>query len=95
MTIKLLVTAIARQLIAGSEFLVQQQTALIALIVCLVLAIVSYGVAIWRVLRRVKSWQRDGTTTQANAALWALTATALIMVLPVLLAFLLPQHPAP
>ena len=56
MTIKLLVTAMARQLIAGSEFLVQQQTALIALIVCLVLAIVSYGVAIWRVLRRVKSW---------------------------------------
>lgn len=93
--ITLLVTALARQLVAGSGFFVQQQTALIALIVGLVLAIVVYAVAIWRVLRRVKIWQRDGTTTQANAALWALTATALIVVLPVLLALILPQHPAP
>lgn len=93
--ITLLVTALARQLVAGSGFFVQQQTALIALIVGLVLATVVYAVAIWRVLRRVKIWQRDGTTTQANAALWALTATALIVVLPVLLALILPQHPAP
>ena len=93
--ITLLVTALARQLVAGSGFFVQQQTALIALIVGLVLAIVVYAVSIWRVLRRVKIWQRDETTKQANAALWALTATALIVVLPVLLAFILPQHPAP
>lgn len=93
--ITLLVTALARQLVAGSGFFVQQQTALIALIVGLVLVIVVYAVAIWRVLWHVKIWQRDGTTTQANAALWALTATALIMVLPVLLALILPQHPAP
>jgi uncharacterized membrane protein YidH (DUF202 family) len=93
--ITLLFTALARQLVAGSGFFVQQQTALVALIVGLVLAIGVYTLAIWRVLRRVKIWQRDGTTTQANAALWVLTATALIMVVPVLLALLLPQHPAP
>ena len=93
--ITLLVTALARQLVAGSGFFVQQQTALIALIVGLVLAIVVYAVAIWRVLRRVKIWQQDETTKQATAALWALTATALIIVLPVVLAFILPQHPAP
>ena len=93
--ITLLVTALVRQLVAGSGFFVQQQTALIALIVGLVLAIVVFAVASWRVLRRVKIWQRDGTTRQANAALWTLTATALIIVLPVLLAILLPQHPAP
>jgi uncharacterized membrane protein YidH (DUF202 family) len=93
--ITLLVTALARQLAAGSGFLVQQQTTLLALIVGLVLAIVVYGVAIWRVLRHVNSWQRDGTISQANAALWALTATALIVILPILLALLLPQHPAP
>jgi hypothetical protein len=91
--ITLLVTVLARQLVAGSEFLMQQQTALIALIVGLVLALVVYAVAIWRVLRRVKSWQREGTTSQANAALWALIATAMMMVLPVLLALLFPQHP--
>ncbi len=93
--ITLLVTALVRQLVAGSGFFVQQQTALIALIVGLILAIVVFAVASWRVLRHVKIWQRDGTTTQANAALWALTATALIIVLPVLLAIILPQHPAP
>ena len=93
--ITLLVTALVRQLVAGSGFFVQQQTALIALIVGLVLAIVVFTVASWRVLRHVKIWQREGTTTQANAALWALTATALIIVLPVLLAIILPQHPAP
>ena len=93
--ITLLVTALVRQLVAGSGFFVQQQTALIALIVGLVLAIVVFAVASWRVLRHVKIWQRDGTTRQANAALWTLTATALIIVLPVLLAIILPQHPAP
>jgi uncharacterized membrane protein YidH (DUF202 family) len=93
--ITLLVTALVRELVAGSGFYVQQQTALLALIVSLVLAIVVFAVASWRVLRRVKIWQRDGTTRQANSALWALTATALIIVLPVLLALILPQHPAP
>ena len=91
----LLVTALARQLVAVSGFFMQQQTALIALIVGLVLAIGVYALASWRVLRRVKIWQRDGTTTRANAALWALAATTLIIVLPVLLALILPQHPAP
>ena len=93
--ITLLVTALARQLVAGSGFFVQQQTALIALIVGLVLAIVVYALAIWRVLRHVKIWQQEGIIAQANATLWALTATALITVLPVLLAIILPQHPAP
>jgi len=93
--ITLLVTALVRQLFAGSGFFVQQQAALIALIVGLVLAVVVFALASWRVLRRVKIWQRDGTTRQANAALWALTATVLIIVLPVLLALILPQHPAP
>jgi len=93
--ITLLVTALVRQLVAGSGFFVQQQSALVVLIVGLVLAIVVFALASWRVLRHVKIWQRDGTTTQANAALWALTATTLIIVLPVLLALILPQHPAP
>jgi uncharacterized membrane protein YidH (DUF202 family) len=93
--ITLLVTALARQLVAGSGFFVQQQTALITLIVGLVLAIVVYAVTIWRVLRHVKIWQQDGTITQANAALWVLTITALITVMPVVLAIILPQHPAP
>ena len=93
--IAVVATALARELTANGGFYVQQQAALITMIGGLVLATVVFAVASWRVLRRVKSWQRDGTTAQANAALWALTATALIIVLPVLLALVLPQHPAP
>lgn len=90
----LLITALARQLVAASGFFAQQQAALIALIAGLIVAITVYAVAIWRVLRRVAAWQRDGVTAQANAALWALGATALIVLIPVLLAIVLPQHPA-
>jgi hypothetical protein len=65
------------------------------LIAGLVLAIVVFAIAVWRVLRRVAAWQQAGAAVQANAALWALGATALVIVIPVLLAILLPQYPAP
>ena len=91
----LVITALARELVVDAGFFVQQQTALIALIVGLALAIVVFAFACWRVMHHVAAWQRAGTTIQANAALWALGATALVIVLPVLLAVLLPQHPYP
>ena len=93
--ISILLTALARQLFAGSGFFAQQQAALIVLIAGLILAIAAFAVAIWRVLRRVAAWQQSEARARANATLWALGATALIVVLPVLLALLLPQHPAP
>ncbi len=93
--ITLLVTALARQVVGDAGFFAQQQAALIALIVGLFVSIVVFAVAIWRVLRRVAAWQQDGTATQANAALWTLGASALIVVVPILLALLLPQYPAP
>ena len=65
------------------------------LIAGLVLAIVVIAIAVWRVLRRVAAWQQAGAAVQANAALWALGATALVIVIPILLAILLPQHPFP
>jgi len=43
----------------------------------------------------VARWQQGEATTRASALLWTLSATALVIVLPVLLALLLPQHPAP
>jgi hypothetical protein len=93
--ISILLTALARQMFAGSGFFAQQQAALIVLIAGLILAIAVFVVAIWRVLRRVAAWQQSGAMAMANATLWVLGATALIVVLPVLLALLLPQHPAP
>ena len=91
----IVITALARELATGGGFFVQQQAALITLIVGLVLAIVVFAIAVWRVLRRVAAWQQTGVVVQAKAALWALGATALVIVIPVLLAILLPQHPFP
>ena len=93
--IALATTAIARQLVADSGFAVQGQVALINLVAGLILAIAVFAVAVWRVLRRVALWQQIGESVQAKATLWTLTATALIIVVPVLLAVLLPQSPAP
>jgi len=93
--VTLVITALVRAFVAGSEFFVQQQAVLTALIVRLVLAILVFTIACWRVIRRVAAWQQTGGRVQANAALWALGVTALIIVIPVLLASFLPQHPAP
>ena len=86
--------ALARLLIAGAGFFAQQQAAVIVLIAGLILAIAIFGLAVWRVLRRVALWQQGETSTRASAALWALGVSALVIVLPVVLALLLPQHPA-
>ena len=88
-------TALARQLTSGSGFYVQQQSALVMLIIGSVLTIVVFAVAVWRVVRRVAIWQRTDVTVQAKAALWSLGVTALVIVIPFLLALMLPQHPFP
>src|ERR1700674_4355424 len=89
----LLLPPLPRQLTAVSGFVAQQQVAVIVLIAGLGLAIVVYILALVLTLRRVRGWQPGGT--QGRAALLALGATALIVVLPVLLAIVLPQSPAP
>jgi hypothetical protein len=88
----LLLTALTRQLTAASGFFTQQQVSLIVLIAGLGLAAVVYSVALVLTLRRVASWQPGN---QGRAALLVLGITALIVVLPVLLAIVLPQAPAP
>jgi hypothetical protein len=91
----LAITALTRQLLATSGFFVQQEWVLIVLIAGMVLAIVVYVGSIWRILRRMATWQQAGMREQARSALWALGATALVVIIPVLLTLLLPQRPAP
>ncbi|HXZ05245.1 MAG TPA: hypothetical protein VEH81_10450 [Ktedonobacteraceae bacterium] len=91
----IIATAIARGLTASGGFYAQQQAALITLIVGFVLAIVAFAIACWRVLRQVALWQKAGVAAQATATLWTLGMTALVIISPILLAILLPQHPAP
>lgn len=93
--IALFVSALMRQLFAGTGFFVQQRAELLVVIPGLILALVVYGVAIWLTLRHIASWQQAGAKAQANGALWMLGITALIVMLPVVLAVILPQHPAP
>jgi uncharacterized membrane protein len=87
--------ALARQLLAAPGFFAQQQAAVIILVAGFVLALVAYVIAIILTTRRIASWQQIGIAARARAALWSLGITALIVILPFLVAILLPQHPAP
>ena len=93
--ITVLLTALARQLVASSGFFAQQQASVIVLSVGLVVALAIYIIAIVRTLRSVTTWQRVGAAAQARAALLALGCTALVVLLPVVLAIVVPQSPAP
>ena len=93
--ITVLLTALARQSVTSSGFFMQQQVSVIVLVVGLFMALIAYSVAIVRAWRKVTSWQRNNLIYQARAALIALGITALIVLLPVILAVVLPQSPAP
>src|SRR2546421_11847542 len=93
--VTVLLTALARQLVASAGFFAQQQASVIVLIAGLVVALVVYVVAIVRALRWVKVWQRGDAGGQARATLLALGFSALVVLLLVVLAIVLPQHPAP
>ena len=90
--IALALAGLSRQLFAASGFFAQQQAAVIILIAGLVLALVAYAVAIVLIMRRIADWQQNGAAVQARAALWALGITALIVILPLLLAILFPPN---
>jgi hypothetical protein len=93
--IALAVTALIRQFFASSGFFVEQQVVLITLLTGLIIALVIFVVAIVLTLRRIAAWQKSDAKKPSNAALWALGIIAFIVFLPILLAILLPQSPAP
>ena len=73
-----------------SAFQLQQSIVLIILGSGVVLALIAITLALIFTLRRVARWQRDGPRERAQAALWTLGASALVILLPVLLSFVLP-----
>jgi hypothetical protein len=93
--VSILLTTLARQIFTTAGFFAQQQASVTVLIVGLVLTLAVYAIAIWRTLRRVGIWLQKGKIVQSRVALWALGVTALVVVTPILLALILPQHPAP
>jgi hypothetical protein len=86
---------LVHQLMDVTGFFVQQQAVLIILGCGLVLALVAFTIAVVFIMRRVAIWQQAGRVERTRAALWTLTASALVILLPLILAIILPQHPAP
>ncbi|HEX6800600.1 MAG TPA: hypothetical protein VF116_23005 [Ktedonobacterales bacterium] len=93
--IALALPTVARLALGAQGFATQQEVEVIALAAMLLVAAIVYAASLVGVFRRMRSWRESGHTTQATAALWTLAATALIVALPVVLAALWPQHPAP
>jgi uncharacterized membrane protein YidH (DUF202 family) len=91
----LVLTALARQVVPATDFARQQQGVIATMIAGLIVAIAVFAMAIWYTLQRVATWQQVGQRVQARATLWTLAVTAVLVVMPVLIAVLLPQHPAP
>ncbi len=79
-----LLTAVVRTLSASQGFLVERELAVTVLVVGLALTALAYGLACYRLFRRGRS-----------VDMIALRITALVVLIPVLLAIVLPQHPAP
>ena len=88
-------TVAARRPLAGSGFFAEQHACVFVLAGGLTVSALLYAIAGIRALRRVAAWQRQGRAACAGGALCALGITAVVVALPVLLAALLPQHPAP
>jgi hypothetical protein len=93
--VALALAALARQLTAGQGFYTEQWASGIIIVLGLLGSAAAYIVSCMQALRRVKLWQQAGQTALANGALWGLVVVALVVLLPLLLAILIPQQPAP
>lgn len=87
-------TALARILSYSLGFLVWQWIVVGVWIAGLVISVGVYAYAAYRALRQAAAWQRAGLSAPASATYWTLAITALIVLLPTLIALALPQHPA-
>jgi uncharacterized membrane protein len=91
----LLLTAGVRGATADQGFFAQQQLIIIAFLVGLAISTIVYAVLCRQALRRARQWLLDGSTRAATGAYWALGATALIVLLPLLVALFMHQAPFP
>jgi hypothetical protein len=91
----LALTALVRVVTSGQDVATEKAAPLITFAVGGVVAVVTSSLALVRTWRRMRAWQQAGNAAQAAGAFWALALTPLIVSLPVLLALVIPQHPAP
>jgi hypothetical protein len=86
--------SLLRVVASGLGFLTELPVLNVVSALCLVALAVGFTLVSVRVFRQARRWREAGETTAANAVLWGLGASALLVLVPVLLAILLPQHPA-
>jgi hypothetical protein len=91
----LLLTAGVRSATADQGFFAQQKIIVTVFLVGLAVATIVYGVLCRQALRRAREWLLDGEGRLAAATYWSLGSTALIVLLPLLLALLMHQAPFP
>lgn len=87
-------TAILRTLLLTQGFAAQHATLPLLFGLGLLAAVVGGAVGVKYVLARMRRWGEAGEIERARGSRWALIITALLLALPVVLAFVLPQSPA-
>jgi hypothetical protein len=88
------VVSLLRVATSGLGFLTHLPILNVMSALCLIALAVGLTLVSVRVFRQARSWREGGETTTASAVLWGLAASALLVLVPVLVAILLPQHPA-
>jgi hypothetical protein len=90
----LALTLVVRGLLASADFATQGLVQPLVFGAGLLLGIVLFVVTTVLTFRRIGRWRQSGETERAIGALWALGITAVLLLLPFVLAFVLPQSPA-
>jgi len=87
-------TILAWQLTPGLDFFQRRSISMSIAATGLVATVVLYAVMCIRAIRRVAKWQQEGEIASAVGALIALSLTVIVVILPLILAVQMPQHPA-
>ncbi|HEU5347161.1 MAG TPA: hypothetical protein VFU63_00985 [Ktedonobacterales bacterium] len=91
----LLLTLAIREMPTGLDLDTQQWIAVGVLANGLVVATIAYGITLARTFRQWRAHLLKEGDATATGMLWALVVTAAVVVLPIVVAALAPQHPAP
>ncbi|HEX6541665.1 MAG TPA: hypothetical protein VF040_07915 [Ktedonobacterales bacterium] len=93
--VTLVLTLAARELTAGMDLGVRQWITPCVLVLGLVAAAVAYVVSLRRAFRAWRIRTREEDDASAAGMLWGLLLTAAVVALPIVVAMLVPQQPAP
>lgn len=91
----LFLTLAVRDMSIGLDVGTQQWIVVGVLANGLAVAAIAYGITLWRAFRQWRAYLRHEDDATPTGMLWALLVTAAVVLLPVIIAALAPQHPIP